>query len=176
MGGYLWTTDFEPEQVNYLWSLGLTHQFSQRGSHAINVGQNLFEDPFSPEVQFSNYYRYNINYQLARKLTAGAYAQYSDGEVIVSANNGQTGDFESVMLGTTLQFQPLDFTLITASAALEEGEFTGNAPFDHKIYRLTLSQQLASRLTLQSAYQYEDFDGAADYKEHMVSVSLRWYF
>ena len=176
MGGYLWTTSVEPEQVNYLWSLGLTHQFSRKGSHAINVGQNLFEDPFSPEVQFSNYYRYNIDYQLAKKLTAGAFAQYSDGEVIVSANNGNTGEFESTLLGTTLQFQPFDFTLITASAALEDGEFAESVPFDHRIYRVMLSQQLASRLTLQSTYQYEEFDGAADYKEHMVSVSLRWYF
>jgi len=176
MGGYLWTTGFEPEQINYLWSLGLTHQFSQKGSHAINVGQNLFEDPFSPEVQFSTYYRYNINYQLAKKLTAGAFAQYSDGEVIVSANNQNAGEFKSTLLGATLQFQPFDFTQITASAALEDGEFAAAVPFNHLIYRLMFSQQLASRLTLQGIYQYEDFDAAAGYKEHMLSVSLRRYF
>ena len=96
--------------------------------------------------------------------------------MIVSANNGNTGEFESTLLGTTLQFQPFDFTRITASAALEDGDFAEAVPFDHRVYRVMLSQQLASRLTLQSTYQYEDFDGAADYKEHMVSVSLRWYF
>jgi hypothetical protein len=176
MGGYLWTSNLDPQQVNYLWSLGLTHQFSQKGSHAINVGQNLFEDPFSPEVQFATYYRYNIDYQLAKKLTAGAYVQYSDGEFIVSTARRGTGDFETYLVGATLQFQPFDFTRITGLLAYEDGEFDNAAPYDRWVYRVMLTQQLASRLTLETLYQFEDFKGVADFNEHLVSMSLRWYF
>jgi hypothetical protein len=178
MGGYLWTSGIEPERSNGLWQIGVNHNFSERGSHGVNLGQQLFEDPFSPEVLFTTYYRYFVNYQLAQRLNAAAYAQYSDGERIVSRDPRiELGDVNFYTLGGSLTFQPLDFTRIIGSIAYQrnqQGDVSGES--ERWFYRLQLVQQLGSRLTLQTLYQFQDYHGSASFNEHLVSMSLRWYF
>jgi hypothetical protein len=177
-GGYIWSSGFQPALSSGLWQLGLNHQYSQRGNHGINVGQQLLEDPFSPEVLFTTYYRYFINYQLAQRLNASAYAQLSDGERIVSRDPRiGVGAVNFYTVGGSLTFQPFDFTQIVGSLAYqrtEQGDVMGES--ERWLYRLQLMQRLASRLTLQAMYQYDDFDGGISFDEHLVSLSLRWYF
>lgn len=178
MGGYLWTSGTEIERSSGLWRVGLNHSFSQKGNHGFNIGQQLFEDPFSPEVLLTTYYRYFVNYQLAHRLNAAAYAQYSDGERIVSRDPRiGLGDVKFYTLSGSLTYQPLDFTRIIGSIAYQrnqQGDVNGES--ERLLYRFQLMQQLASRLTLQTMYQYEDFDGGMSFDEHLVSMSLRWNF
>lgn len=177
-GGYLWTSGLDSEIGTYLWDVVLDHQFSQRGSHSFGIGQQFFEDAFSPEILLTNYLRYTVNYQIAKTLTAGAYFQQSDGEVIVSSGQRQsTGDQDVYTMAGTLSFRPLDFTQIIGLVAYERSNTDYDSfEIDRMIYRIQASQRLASRLTLETLYQFEDFDSSASFDEHLVSMSLRWYF
>lgn len=177
MGGYFWTEGFANDQSRAAWSAAINHQFSQRGSHAFSVGQRLIEDPFSPEILFTTYYRYVVDYQLAQRLNAGAFAQYSTGDRLVSADpNVPTGSFDNFLTGVNLSFLPLDFTRISGLATYSISDQDSITTRERWIYRVTLSQQLGSRLTFQALYQFQDVSGSADFDEHLVSGSLRWYF
>lgn len=177
-GGYLWSSGLDPNLSSALWNVGVNHRFSQRGNHGFGMGQQLFEDPFSPEVLFTTYYRYFVNYQLAQRLNAAAYAQYSDGERIVSRDPRiGVGDVNFYSVSGVLTFRPWDFTSVTGSIIYqrtEPGDVMGES--ERWLYRLQVMQRLASRLTLQAMYQFEDFDGGISFNEHLVSMSLRWYF
>jgi hypothetical protein len=176
--GYLWSSGYEPNRSRGLWRLGLRHRFSQRGSHGFTAGQRLLEDPFSPEVLLTTYYRYFVGYQLATRLNVSAYAQHTDGERLVSGEPGvDTGDVNFYTVGVTAAFQPFDFTRIIGSVAYRHGDGEFNrTTTDRWLYRLQLTQRLVSRLTLETLYQYEDFEGRSSFDEHLVSMSLRWYF
>lgn len=177
-GGYLWTSGLDSEIDTYLWDILLEHQFSQRGSHSFGIGQQFFEDAFSPEILLTNYLRYTVNYQVAKTLIAGAYFQHSDGEVVVSSGRRQsTGDLDFYTIAGTLSFRPLDFTQILGLVAYERSNTSYDSfEIDRMIYRIQASQRLASRLTLETLYQFEDFDSSTSFDEHLVSMSLRWYF
>jgi hypothetical protein len=177
-GGYLWSSGREPNLSSAIWNVGIDHRFSQRGNHGFGVGQSLFEDPFSPEVLFTTYYRYFVGYQLAQRLNAAAYFQYSDGDRIVSRDPRiALGAVNFYSVSGVLTFRPWDFTQMTGSIIYqrtEPGDVMGES--ERWLYRLQVMQRLASRLTLQAMYQYEDFDGGISFNEHLVSLSLRWYF
>ena len=183
MAGYLWTSGSKNEQQNFIWSLGLNHQYSAKGSHGIQIGQQLLTDAYSPESIFASYYRYNINHQITRRIQASAYAQLSDGNRIVSANSSpatttySNGSVDGYMMGASLQYQPFDFTQVIFSSAFQRVDGSlGYMRTDRWIHRIQLMQQLASRLTLQGAYQYEEMSASNGYREHFFSIGLRRYF
>lgn len=181
MAGYLWTSGNKNDQQNFIWSLGLNHQYSARGSHGIQMGQQLITDAYSPESIFASYYRYYINQQLATRVQASAYIQLMDGNRIVTANTNSNvysnGSIDGYMAGASLQYQPLDFTQVLFSSAFQRTDGSlGYTRTDRWIHRIQLMQQLASRLTMQAAYQYEDMSAPQGYREHFFSIGLRRYF
>lgn len=181
MAGYLWSSGRKNEQQNFIWSLGLIHQYSARGSHGVQMGQQLLTDAYSPESIFASYYRYYINQQIATRVQASAYVQVSDGNRIVSSNTSpvtySNGSIDGYMVGASLQYQPLDFTYLLLSSAFQRVDGSlGYQRTDRWINRIQLTQQLASRLTMTGAYQYEDMSSPQGYREHFFSIGLRRYF
>jgi hypothetical protein len=177
--GYLWTSGAKVNQDNFIWSLGLMHQFSQKGSHGIQVGQQLLTDSYTPESIFVSYYRYYLSYQVATRIQASAYAQLSNGNRIVSANPGtySNGSVDGYIMGGSLQYQPFDFTRVVLSTTFQRSDGSlGYMRTDRWIHRIQLMQQLASRLTLQGAYQYEEMNSTQGFNEHFFSIGLRRYF
>jgi hypothetical protein len=177
MGGIFWTEGFENDRTRGAWRTAITHQFSQRGSHAFSVGQQLVEDPFSPEILFTTYYRYNIRYQLAQRLNASAFAQYSTGDRLVSGDpQVPTGNFENFLTGVNLSFHPFDFTRLMGSIVYSQSDNGATNVRQRIIYRLMLNQKLASRLNFRALYQHQDVWGGSVFNEHLVSGSLIWHF
>ncbi len=175
--GYLWTTGTRPSRNTFLWSTGIIHQFSRNGTHGLQVGQQLIADSNSPETQLANYYRYYITYQLAQRIQAAAYIQYASGDRLTSAYQNANGKIDGYIVGGSLQYQPFDFTRVLISSAFQRSD--GNLGFsrmDHWIHRLQLNQQLASRLTLQSTYQYETMNSQMGFSEHLFTIGIRRYF
>jgi len=178
MGGYLWTSGVKNRQNNFIWSLGLVHQFSAKGNHGLQMGQQLLTDNYSPEAIFATYYRYYVNYQVATRIQATAYAQLTSGNRVVTANSTTSnGSVDGYMIGGSVQYQPFDFTRLVFSSAFQRTDGSlGYMRTDRWIHRIQLMQQLASRLTLQGAYQYEELSSAQGYNEHFFSIGLRRYF
>ena len=179
LGGYYWTNDFRPEREGLIWRTGLIHDFSKRGQHGIVGGQMIVEDPFSPETLLTNYVRYFMNYQISQRLQSSAYIQYGDSERLVSASGDpvSSSTFNNYISGATLSYRPLDFTQIVGRVAYQSGDGDfGVAETERWLYRIQVMQRLASRVVLESFYQFDDFTGGANYQEHAVGASLRCFF
>lgn len=175
--GYLWTSGYHPSRNNFLWSTGIMHQFSRNGSHGVQVGQQLMADSNTPETQLVSYYRYYINYQVAQRIQASAYAQFSNGDRVVSAYQNSNGKVDGYIIGGMVQYQPFDFTRVVLSSVFQRSDGNqGYARTDHWIHRIQLNQQLGSRLTMLSGYQYETMNSAMGFSEHLFTIGLRRYF
>ncbi len=180
MIGYLWTSGSAVSQDSILWSVSLTHQFSVKGMHGLTVGQNFIADSYSAESVLANYYTYFVRYQLARRITTSAFAQYSNGDQISSAfpTSATRSDFDTYLLGCAVDLRLRDFTTLTASTAFERMDGDSNFQrVDHWVHRLTLTQQVLSRLALNVTYQYEDRSSSSlNSSEHMIRFGLTRYF
>ncbi len=181
MIGYLWTGSIRPSRDDLLWSVNLDHRFSVKGTHGVQVGQQLLTDSYTPDSVFAAYYRYHVNYQLLKRLNVSAFAQYSHGDRINSANNTNIAfsrnDVDNCLVGTSLELQLFDFTRIVGMSAFERAD--GDAGFprtDRWIHRVQLLQQLASRLTMECGYQYETFIANPGFSEHLINFGIRRYF
>ncbi|MGV3661590.1 MAG: hypothetical protein ACO1TE_15490 [Prosthecobacter sp.] len=177
MVGYLWTSGYDPSRDTVVWSANLSHRFSRNGTHAIQVGQQLFTDNYSPETILATYARYYVGYQVLRRLHASAFAQYSKGDRLAGAEANSARGIDNYLIGASAELQLFDFTRLYATTAFERADAdTPGARTDRWIHRLYISQQLASRLTLQCGYQYEQFSGTPGFSEHVVNIGIRRYF
>lgn len=179
MVGYFFTSGFHPSRDDLVWSINLDHRFCTNGLHGVQVGQQLLTDSFSPESAIASYYRYFVNYQLAKRLNISGYAQYSRGDRVVSANLGTINrpDFDNYLVGTSLEFQLFDYTRLVCLSAFERSDGdTGYPRTDRWIHRLQVVQQLASRLTMDLGYQFESFSANPGFTEHMINFNIRRYF
>lgn len=181
MIGYLWTGSIRPSRDDLLWSVNLEHRFSNKGTHGFQVGQQLLTDSYTPDSVFAAYYRYHVNYQLLKRLNLSAFAQYSNGDRINSANNTTVAfsrnDVDNYLVGTSLELKLFDFTRIVGMSAFEQAD--GDAGFpktDRWIQRVQLLQQLSSRLTMECFYQHERFNANAGFSEHIINFGIRRYF
>ncbi len=165
-----------------VWDAQLSQVITNSLSHWVLFGENVYDSQLSNEQQLSRFVSYGVDQRIGRKLQATAFAQFSDRETQIpatgSVNNAGNGNTRSRnSFGVTMNYQPLDFTKISASMLYQMTEQSGPATdSDIWIYRLDASQQLGLRLTALLFYQFEEQKSNRAFNEHVLGFSLRRYF
>lgn len=169
--GRLWRTN---DNERYLYGLSLRHQLSSYTSHVLSAGQDYFGNDITGENIVASYVSYEIDHAFSRSLSGSVFVQFSkDDSPPGPGYNGRRtttgGQLDYALFGGTN-------AVISLRSAYERREFV---PDDSErwIWNLNYSQQLASRMTANVFYQYEESVGPApEYNEHLIGTTIRKYF
>ena len=169
---YEWSSSTMPDQRNWAWDATITQQLTPSTQHYITGGQGYQENSQIAESLWADYVGYGISQRITPELSIAGTAQWARQE-----NFGMTST-NTETFGLSLSYRPLDFTFISVSAYYEHEDQPGSpqSGYNHWLYQASVSQVLASRLTLQLFYQYESLVGPGGFGEHAVGVALRRYF
>jgi hypothetical protein len=174
--GYLFISgpDARSENNSFLWNMGLEHTVNVNLQHWLRFGQGFFSNEYFNDYVLSRYVSYGFNQRLDRRTSLTGFVQYADNELDLISDELRQG----IIGGASLNYQPLDFTRFSASVIYNHASVTNSdVESDRWIYRASLTQQLALRLTGTLFYQFEDFNTEPNgFDEHLVGFNLRRYF
>jgi hypothetical protein len=174
--GYIFLTgpDAQTDNNSFLWTMGLEHTVNINFQHWLRFGQGFFSNEFFNEYVLSRFVSYGFNQRLDRRTSLTGFVQYADSELDLITDELR----QTIIGGASLNFQPLDFTRFSASVIYNHNRVeASDVDSDRWIYRASLTQQLALRLTGTLFYQFEDFSGQpSDFDEHLIGFNLRRYF
>ncbi|MBN8418620.1 MAG: hypothetical protein J0L73_06885 [Verrucomicrobia bacterium] len=171
-----WTTGSSQNFGNrFLWQVTVDQTLTQNTRHWVSFGENIFDNSLSNQSALARFIGYGIDHRIARRLSAAAFLQYTDAETTVT--NGQRR--QGVGTGLNLTYNPLDFTQILATVFYQKTTQSNSSigDSDRWLYRLSVNQQLAHRLTAGLYYQYDVSAGnTLSYTEHLIGFTLIRYF
>lgn len=166
--GRLWRTN---DGDRYLYGLSLRHQLDSYTSHVLSAGQDYFTNDLNNENIVASYVSYAIDHQFTRSLSGSLFGQISndDGPGFNGKRSSAGGGLNYALFGGTN-------AVISLRGAYERREMI---PDDQErwVWNLTYSQQLASRISANIFYQYEEESGSTPgFNEHLIGTTIRKYF
>jgi hypothetical protein len=177
-GGYDWESGGS-EREDWFWYVNLVHTITEGITHGVSFGQQIFEDEYSPETVFATYVRYFLNVRITHQLLFSGWTQWEESERLErrAGERYEIEDFERYSYGAQLSYRPFSYTSVIATATYQNTETDQGRDYENWLYRLSVLQQLASRLTLEGFYHYEEskFEGGG-FDEHLLGLTLKRYF
>jgi hypothetical protein len=167
--GRLWRTTDDGDR--YLYGVSLRHQLDSYTSHVLSAGQDYFTNDLTNDSTVASYVSYAIDHQFTRSLNGSLFGQISDddGPTFVGKRSSAGGGLSYALFGGTN-------AVIGLRGAYERREML---PDDQErwVWHLSYSQQLASRISANIFYQYEEEVGSGSgFNEQVVGTTIRKYF
>jgi|GEM_PF-2125987 len=156
----------------FLWSLGFRHQITERTSHGVRFGQDYFYNDFTDDSLVSNYVRYDIDHQVTDRVSAYAFAQWSDDDFLTGRFEGQT--FDRSIFGARLTYRATE--AVTMSLGYRFERYENNVALterDREIFDALINARLDRQTTAYLRYQYEETDF---FDEDLYVAGVRRYF
>lgn len=168
--GRLWRTN---DDERYLYGLSLRHQLNSYTSHVLSAGQDYFENDITGDNTVASYVSYEIDHAFSRSLSGSLFVQFSKDD-----RSGPGFDGRRTTTGGQLDYALFGGanSMISLRGAYETREFV---PDDQErwIWNLNYSQKLASRISANIFYQYEEAAGTEpEFNEHVIGTTIRKYF
>lgn len=168
---YEWQSGFSPIVRNWGWDATINHRITSTTTQSITGGMGLQENTDYPEAVWADYIGYSIVQRICSDVSITGTFQWSRNQTFT------TGTDNVELAGLGVDWRPFDYTHVALSAYYEHQNQQGYFPnINHWLYRASISQVLASRLTLELFYQYENYNTVSGFAEHAVGLSLRRYF
>lgn len=172
--GYQWTNGEHPDHETLAWDFGLSHAMTEATRHYVRAGQGIQSNDLIAEEAYATYVNYGLEHRVSSRSSVSLNVQYSEDEAL-QVDKPLT---ERITVWSEIDYRLWTHTRLSLRGAYEETQPEAGEDTERWLVRAGFSHWLASRLSLNGFYQFEDQQGdsTVGFDEHAVGLGLRRYF